>query len=283
MTTLSDRFDFRQIARWGGDSILNAIFPHRCLSCDRLYNPESGIIQSTDTNKTEAADTAGQEWNHRLSEVMGSHVCSACLPGLLPVQHPICTQCGKALQDGSESDHLCGDCIQAVRPYRKARALCIYDRTGLALIHALKYRGKIQLAGSLGALLLQTYLHYWQNDAIDVIVPVPLHRKRFRERGFNQAYLLVSKWPKQSAAITIDRHALIRRQIGKSQTGLNRRERIANVRHAFAVASPEAIVGRRLLLIDDVYTTGATADACARTLLESGAAIVDVLTLARAV
>ena len=287
MITLRDRFDFRRIARWGGESIVNAVFPHRCLACDGLNSPAPAAGCFADRKNAEAADSAATAWMCSISTAMGSHICRACLPGFLPVKHPICTQCGKALQDGSGDDHLCGECIREARPYRKARSLCVYDRTGLSLVHALKYRGKIQLAGFLGDLLYHAYLQYWPEGDIDAVVPVPLHRKRFRQRGFNQAYLLVCRWPDRFAAsetgrAAIDRHSLVRRQTGKSQTGLNRSERIANVRHAFSVADPEAVDGKRLLLIDDVYTTGATANACARILLKNGAASVDVLTLARA-
>jgi len=161
----------------------------------------------------------------------------------------------------------------------------------LALIHALKYRGKVQLARPLGSLLYAAFARYWDNGEIQTVIPVPLHRKRLRARGFNQAYLLVRDWAGGSLPVlthdpapplTVDRESLVREQMTDPQTGSGRQQRLDNVRHAFAVRDGYNIRGKRILLIDDVQTTGATADACARVLLEGGAENVDVLTVARA-
>ena len=109
-------------------------------------------------------------------------------------------------------------------------------------------------------------------------MPVPLHRKRLVQRGFNQAYLLVRTWGK-----AVNRSMLRRTRPTSFQTGLKRKERFANVRGAFAVNDPAAVRGKRVLLVDDVYTTGATVMECTRTLLKNGASSVDILTIARAV
>jgi len=192
---------------------------------------------------------------------------------------------------GQGADHLCGSCIEQHRPFGKARALCVYEGAGLALIHALKYRGKVQLARPLGSLLYAAFARYWDNGEIQTVIPVPLHRKRLRARGFNQAYLLVRDWAGGSLPVlthdpapplTVDRESLVREQMTDPQTGSGRQQRLDNVRHAFAVRDGYNIRGKRILLIDDVQTTGATADACARVLLEGGAENVDVLTVARA-
>jgi ComF family protein len=125
-------------------------------------------------------------------------------------------------------------------------------------------------------------LRFWDADTVDLLVPVPLHVTRLRERGFNQAFLLITKWAKHEG-LCFDGMSLCRRRRTDPQTGLSRQERGRNIRKAFAVRKPETIQGKRILLVDDVYTTGATVNACARILLEVGAATVDVLTLARAV
>ena len=164
-----------------------------------------------------------------------------------------------------------------------ARSVGIYERSLRTMIHRLKYGGKLQLARPLGKVLMATFLRYWDNDDIDLVVPVPLHRNRFRERGFNQAYLLVREWDGLSAGGRIAPRTLIRHRPTRPQTGLGKRGRIENIRDAFALSGGVSVTGKRVLLVDDVFTTGATAGECAGVLIEGGASRVDVLTLARSV
>ena len=132
-------------------------------------------------------------------------------------------------------------------------------------------------------------MRLWDIEGIDLVVPVPLHARRLKTRGFNQAFLLVKDWPCFAGAsginITdslIDRHLFVRDRWTEPQTGLNRKERMGNIKGAFSVTDASKISGKRILLVDDVYTTGATADECSRVLVNNGAEQVDVLTLARA-
>jgi ComF family protein len=171
-----------------------------------------------------------------------------------------------------------------------ARALLVSNQCILNLVHCYKYKGKIQLAEPLGGLLLAAFQRFWESQAVDVIVPVPLHIRRFRERGFNQAFLLMRNWPKHDgvdplrlSAVQIERNVLLRSVNTVPQTGLGRAERLTNIKDAFEIQSNERIKNKAVLLVDDVFTTGATANECARTLLEAGAKQVDVLTLARTV
>jgi len=170
-----------------------------------------------------------------------------------------------------------------------ARAAGVYEGTLMKTIQRLKYKGKIQLARPLGMLLFFSFIKYWNNkNRIDLIVPVPLHIKRFRKRGFNQAYLLIREWFSYADAFNIElsyskieRNALIKNKQTKPQTGLDRKQRRANIKNAFSIGNASKISGESILLIDDVYTTGATADECAKVLIKEGAKSVDVLTLAR--
>jgi ComF family protein len=114
-------------------------------------------------------------------------------------------------------------------------------------------------------------------DAAEVLVPVPLHTRRLKERGFNQAVLLAQAFPEKPLA----RETLVRVRHTPPQTGLNPKERRENVRKAFAVPRPEEVKGKTILLVDDVYTTGATVRECAKVLLKAGAREVNVLTVAR--
>jgi ComF family protein len=178
-------------------------------------------------------------------------------------------------------DHLCGRCLDRPDAFRRARATGIYEKNLRSAIHALKFKGKVNLAVPLGALLYDTFRHYWNAGDIDVVAPVPLHRNRFRRRGFNQAYLLVRRWRLPGETIVV-RDLLLRTRATAPQTGLDRRQRRINIKNAFSVNRPDQSVGKRVLLVDDVLTTGATVNACAKALIRDGARRVDVLTLARA-
>ncbi|HUT42944.1 MAG TPA: ComF family protein, partial [Desulfobacterales bacterium] len=156
-------------------------------------------------------------------------------------------------------DHLCGDCIKEPKGFKIARALGIYDRTLMKAIHCLKYRGKIQLARPFGMLLFAAFIRFWDINNIDLIVPVPLHTKRLKERGFNQAYLFVRNWKQFAVAlsvempnITVDRNVLVRSKWTAPQTGLGRKKRMTNIKNAFKVNDCSRIAGKRILVVDDV-------------------------------
>lgn len=231
------------------------------------------------------------------SRVMAPFLCPACITRFSPVSPPYCIQCGRLFKSRSASSHLCGDCIQTSPCCHHARSMGLYDGALRDVIQALKYKYKIQLAGPLGRLLFATFMQYDEIHAADYVAPIPLHVSRLKHRGFNQAFLLIREWPHMIRAMhdaknaangrpfftdaKIDYNLLTRKIKTISQTGLGKAERAANVKNAFLVTDPARIAGKRILLVDDVYTTGATAEECARTLMAGGAAGVFVLTLAR--
>ena len=185
-------------------------------------------------------------------------------------------------------DHLCGDCLQQAPHFRQARAAGIYSGGLMALVHQLKYRGCLALIDPLALLLQEAFVRHWQPADIDLVLPVPLHAARLRRRGFNQVQLLTDAWAchQRTAKCCGPRFPKARRIIVRSratppQTGLGKAERRRSIRGAFAVVESRAVAGRRILLVDDVYTTGATANEAARTLKRSGADWVDILTVAR--
>jgi len=145
-------------------------------------------------------------------------------------------------------------------------------------MHHLKYRGRTVLAEPLGGMMAA----YWTQHPTptDVVVPVPLHAARLRQRGYNQAALLAREMARQ-AGLALDERTLVRRRATASQVDLTAEQRKENVRAAFQCVGP-ALAGQRVLLIDDVCTTGSTLDACAVALQEGGASSVHALTLARA-
>jgi ComF family protein len=166
--------------------------------------------------------------------------------------------------------------------FSRARSAWIFDRCLATLVHKLKYNGRIGLARPLGIFMLSALLDNWNLDEIDCVVPVPLHRKRMSLRGFNQSYMLSKFWPAmEGPGIAVDPTVLIRVRQTASQTGLGRRERAANLKNAFRINPGKRVADLRLLLVDDVFTTGATVNECSKILLKGGASRVDVLTLAR--
>jgi ComF family protein len=256
------------------DSFKEALFPTRCRLCKAFFTPPAGA-------KSNPMDT-------NFGVLMGAFLCPACADKFLPVESPICSICGNLFSTTAGEDHLCGGCITQPKKFTKARSVGIYDQSLLGVIHCLKYKGQVELALPLGRLLLGAYLTHWSSNEIDVVMPVPLHKKRLRARGFNQSYLLIRQWPKwlenthdRPNTVSVSRNILLRHRHTPPQTKLGRKHRVENMRHAFSVKKSIAIQELRILLIDDVYTTGATANACAEALLKAGAKQVDMLTLAR--
>lgn len=202
----------------------------------------------------------------------------------------MCRVCGIPFFSREGDDHVCGECLLSPRDFHSARAAAVYTPLTMALVHGFKYNRKIQLAGPLGAMLAGTFVKFHDVEDFNLVVPVPLHRRRFRRRGFNQAYLLATAFVRQlertatnSSTVTVEREALRRIRRTAPQTGLKRKGRLDNIKNAFQVKKSAMIKDRRILLVDDVYTTGATVNECAKVLLGSGAARIDVLTVARAV
>jgi ComF family protein len=158
-----------------------------------------------------------------------------------------------------------------------------------ALICAFKFQYRVELAVPLSHILWRTLQRYWDLQQIDCIVPVPLHRRRLRRRGFNQADLLIRAWPgairssvRRPMPLEVSTKNLVRVRHTPPQVGLDRRQRVVNMMDAFQLTDPCAVRGRRILLVDDVLTTGATVNACARVLHGAKVASVEVVTLARA-
>lgn len=224
---------------------------------------------------------------------MSRFLCSTCIMDFQPAQSPLCSRCGTVFTAFEGEDHLCENCIRAPRHFHQARAAGIYDGAFRRMIQDFKFHGRIHLARPFGLLILHTFNDmYAQKTSIvpDTVVPVPLHARRHRMRGFNQAFLLANHLidlnrqhpDPEFFALETDRDILLRYRWTHPQTGLNKDRRKTNIANAFLVNAPEKAAGKHILLIDDVYTTGATVDECARILIQAGAVRVDVLTLARA-
>jgi ComF family protein len=178
-------------------------------------------------------------------------------------------------------DHLCSACLTEERYFTKARAIALYEGLLAETVSRFKYQGASRLAKPLGALLGEYQDLEFSFAEFDLILAVPLHSRRLRQRGFNQSMLLARRLS-QRHSIPLDFASLHRTRHTQPQTHLSGSERQKNIRGAFQVRRPGVISGKHILLIDDVFTTGATVQECSKVLLEAGAKRVDVLTLARA-
>ena len=280
------KIDANQWAKRILNSIFDVVFPSKCLVCSRLFVP---FRSDPGFKRTPDAPAGPFDPPTESSKQLSAYCCPDCIDALAFVSSPMCTSCGIMFKGRQDEDHLCGDCLQKPKEFRIARAAMVYDPQLMAVIHRFKYAAKIQLARPLGGLMLGAYMRHWSKEKFDLILPVPLHSKKFRKRGFNQAFLLIYSWQAPSKALPVDltgnlnTDILIRNQATGPQTGLGRQQRLKNIEGAFSVRFSEKVDAQKILVIDDVYTTGATVNECARILLEAGANSVDVLTLARTI
>ena len=190
------------------------------------------------------------------------------------VESPFCARCGTVLTSGT----LCSRCRDHPLRIDCIRSVFHFEGTLRDAVHRFKYDGLSVLATPLGE-LMAAYLMEHPLPA-DVLVPVPLHPARVRDRGYNQSALLTQAMA-GDGSVPVDAHSLVRRRSTVPQVGLKAGERLQNVAGAFG-CSGDALAGRDVLVIDDVCTTGATLEACAIALREAGARSVRALTLARA-
>ena len=294
-----------------GSVLKEVYFPTQCLVCrsffpgssDQCLNfkkifcqlensgTETGVPTPGGHNQFESTGHPHDFQDHfkkKFTTLMSPFFCTTCSATFLPVESPMCSKCGIIFKSRQGGDHECGDCIEEPKKYGMARSAGVYDQALMWSVHCLKYKGKIQLAEPLGILLFAAFSRYWGEKRIDIIVPVPLHGRKLRTRGFNPSFLLVRNWPHnfemlngRLPGIPVENDILYREKWTEPQTGLGRKERLENLKNAFVVEDTSKVQGKKILVVDDVYTTGATVNECAKTLLKEGCEQVDVLTLSR--
>ncbi len=234
-------------------ALLDTFFPPLCHSC-REFIPDAGPI----------------------------HLCADCLSRIIAIHSPLCQSCGTPFATEAGVDHTCGACLQHRPGFASARAAARFDGPLKELIHLFKYAGKVEIRRPLALFTAARLAPFVEDIAPDFLVPVPLHPRKLRERGFNQALLLGQLLAKQWQ-LPLSINNLRRIRWTEPQITLSAEQRLQNVRGAFAVHAPAEFARKRLLLLDDVYTTGNTVAECAKTLKRAGAAAVHVVTVARAV
>ncbi len=210
------------------------------------------------------------------------HLCSRCREKAPPIVSPLCPVCGVPFRTEDGIDHACGACSTTHPSFTCARSAMLFEGSVRELIHRFKYDRKVQLRRPLGLLAAELLRGFNEEITPDLIIPVPLHVRRLRERGFNQA-VLIGEILSRQWHLPLSRNNLRRIRWTEPQIHLSADERVSNVRNAFAVADPEILQGKRILLVDDVYTTGSTVIECAKVLKRAHVAAVFVVTVARAV
>ena len=210
---------------------------------------------------------------------MPGRLCADCWSKVGFIVAPYCARCGTPFEIEAENGALCAACMRTPPAYRRARAAILYRNVGRDLVLVLKMADRTWIAPALGGWMAGAGAELLR-DA-DLIAPVPLHRWRLLSRRFNQSAMLAAASRTSGATLMPD--LLVRARATKSQARLSAVERRHNVQGAFRLRRrhAELVRDKSILLVDDVITTGATAEACVKALLGGGAAAVDVLTLAR--
>jgi ComF family protein len=203
-------------------------------------------------------------------------VCPECEAQIEWVESPLCTCCGAVFASRDGADRVCGDCTADPPPFSRARAAAIYDGPAAQAVKRFKFTRQMAYLPVMQHWLQRPLCLELVADA-DLLVPVPLHLKRLKQRGFNQALFLARGFPQ----VPLGREAVVRLRHTVPQVELKPKERRDNVKGAFAVPDPALVKDKNVLLLDDVYTTGATVRECAKVLRRAGARRVEVLTVAR--
>jgi competence protein ComFC len=209
-----------------------------------------------------------------------SYLCTSCCRKLRPIEPPFCAKCGTPFEGEIGGTFECSECKDVDLKFDSARAAVRVDAFMLDVVHKYKYARWMWFEKFLGELLVRVAAPELRKERWDLIVPVPLHSMKKREREFNQADRL-AKYLSRAIGVPMNTSILKRIAPTQSQTHLTRAERAENVKKAFALRAPVDLKGMHIVLIDDILTTGATTSACAGILRKAGAAKIQVWTVAR--
>ncbi len=225
--------------------ILDFIFPPRCPLCNEIIIPK------------------------------GREACPACLPNLSYVDEPFCLKCGKPLDEVGMA--LCNDCRNTHHLFRQSRSPFVYNDAMRISIYRFKYNGRREYAAFYGEQIVRKLGDYITGIHADAIIPVPLYKDKERKRGFNQAYLLAKEISKRTG-IPCYEHFVVRIRNTKVMKDLSGSERQNNLKKAF-ITKENSVKLKRIIVVDDIYTTGSTMDAVAEALISSGVQDVYGITL----
>ncbi|MGQ9747243.1 MAG: double zinc ribbon domain-containing protein [Candidatus Caldatribacteriaceae bacterium] len=230
------------------EGFINFLLPQHCVACGRYVDVSSGFP-----------------------------LCEECLSKIPFLEEAFCLVCGRLVGGGNTL--FCHRCRTFPFHFDRARAVTWYETPIRECICAFKYQGVLSLVSFLGSLLAEYCERHPLLEGIDYLLPVPLHPRRLRERGFNQA-LLLGNYLRAHFRIPLLEKAVVRWQDTPPQVGLSTKERRKNVQDAFRVLEPAPLQGTRILILDDVLTSRSTVDALSRVLKEAGCREVLVLAVA---
>ncbi len=233
-------------------NLINFIYPLRCLVCGKDLHPY-------DSN----------------------YICDEHRRQIRIIDKPFCEKCGKKMYGRTVEELTCDECKTTKRNFDRAFSATENNEVMRQLIHQYKYNRKEYLKNSFSQMMFSFINKYVDISQIDFIIPVPLHWRRYKWRGFNQAAEL-SKIISKKYKISIIKRNLRRKRFTTPQVFVPREERKKNIKDAFEVMVKKEIKGKNILLVDDFFTTGATADECARALKKAGAVQVQVFALSQA-
>ena len=244
-------FNFKTWFCNAGKYALHVLFPRTCFSCgkDLPYHAQTPLCVTCENGLT--------------------------LPGPL-----ICQRCGVVLKSGGAHCFHCRGSKADTYKCKIIRSACNFNEFSRGLVYALKYQGADYVAPYMGSVMAQRFGMLAELSGANLVIPVPLFKKRYQQRGYNQSELLASAFCKQTN-LPLDTASLIRVRDTGSQTKLGRAARVTNMTGAFEVKNVAAVKGKTVLLIDDVATTGSTLEACAQALRSAGAKRVMAYTFAR--
>lgn len=232
------------------DSVSSVVFPDVCYFCGSIHDSKESVI------------------------------CGECRDSIRLVAKPFCSVCGVPIPIlGNSTSNVCGSCLSHPPVYDKARYGVYYEQRPRESITKFKFNASLFNVRPISELLIESFNRHYANDNLDAILPIPVHKRRLISRGFNQVVALAKKLS-DATGIPLDRTTLIKIRNTVPQVGLPRSKRIMNLRNVFRVSRPEKIANRRILIIDDVSTTGTTVSEAARTVKKAGAAYVAILVLA---
>ena len=207
-------------------------------------------------------------------------LCSRCLEKLEWLRDNCCQICGLGFAPTSPA-HLCGKCQLKPPSYHLARAVVKFEEPAVEIVHRFKYQREFAFLAWMSDEMARVYQEQFAPLDFDLIIPVPLHWQRLLKRGYNQSQLL-ARFLAKKINLPLASSVLVRTQNTPPQVGLSRNQREKNLKKAFLVKKPSWIQGKKVLLIDDVITTGATIQEASKTLKRAGAELVGVLAFARA-
>jgi competence protein ComFC len=237
---------FRQKSRELVESIVNIIYPNLCCTCKAQLSEGERLL------------------------------CKKCSEEIKIIPTPHCIKCGRHLPVKG----ICGECRSGRHLLESVYCACIFDGVMKECIHNFKYKNRLTLMQIFKDIVFEFAIDNPFMENVDIVVPVPLHPARLRQRAYNQSVIIASEIA-HTFSLPLEDRILKKIKNTRPQSALDKNKRQQNIKGSFALKKPSFVKGKRILLVDDVFTTGATANECASVLLKAGAKSVSCFTLAR--